>query len=246
MLPVITPSLQEQGEVAALLIRPAMMYNNVLCPRLLPLIGIVRRLRARGGVEVSFLWARGEVAAGKNISFKYILCFNRLYFLALNISLACSAVFDVEYVHNMFILCYCTTAAIINVPAWHPAFRPVKEESRGFFKLEQETAALSLTLIFPNLMTAVRVSVNGDDVISANKGSNSGSGSEHDKFDEYFHELPKSHEVHSSFPALKGDRHHTLKLPSPKRKTGYPFKLVSNNMLSNIAVRILSSKVPAF
>jgi hypothetical protein len=110
-------------------------------------------------------------------------------------------------------LIYALFTAIIDIPAWHPAFLTMNEESRGFFDLGGlDNSENCLSLIFPNALSAVKISVRGDDIPSV------------DNFKNYFSLLPDSHVFHSSFQSLASDMKYALKLPSVSE---FPIKLVS-------------------
>lgn len=133
--------------------------------------GIVRRLKARGNVSVSFQWENGEVRA-----------------------------------------------ATIAIHSWHPAFRPFKEQSRGFFGVEQSVSGASVPLIFafPNPMKAIMLS----DAASVYDTVNS-----KDKLESYFSQCSESCEVHSSYPRQKGDTFYNLWLPMRSKLSHYPIRL---------------------
>ena len=109
----------------------------------------------------------------------------------------------------------------------------MREDTRGFFQLDQSPAApaasSSLTVIFPNAMTAVKVSSGGEyvSVDEEGGGGGGGGGGGMSVLKRRFHELPASHAVHSAFPARQGDVHHSLLLPPPQDRSSYPLKLVS-------------------
>lgn len=89
----------------------------------------------------------------------------------------------------------------------------MNEESRGFFDLGGLNSSENfLSLIFPNALSAVKISVRGDDIPSV------------DNFKNYFSLLPDSHVFHSSFQSLASDMKYALKLPSVSE---FPIKLVS-------------------
>ena len=111
------------------------------------------------------------------------------------------------------------SSATIAIHSWHPAFRPFKEQSRGFFGVEQSVSGASVPLIFafPNPMKAIMLS----DAASVYDTVNS-----KDKLESYFSQCSESCEVHSSYPRQKGDTFYNLWLPMRSKLSHYPIRLV--------------------